>query len=70
MWFASVVTVVITLITYAFYKLTKNSARHFEERNLKYKGASALLNIFPVIFGKVNIFKLSQKMYNEFPDEP
>lgn len=61
----------IVLIAYAFYKLSTNSAKYFEERNLKYKGVVTLLkNQLSLVMGKVDIFAMIQNLYDAFPDVP
>lgn len=66
-----ILTTGVLLIAYAFYKLSTNNAKYFEERNLKYKGVLTLLkNQLSVSFGKIDVFTLIQKMYDEVPDVP
>lgn len=64
-------TVAIALIAYRLYKLVTNNARYFEERNLKYKsGFGAVMNLFSVSSGKMDMFELAKQSYDQFPDEP
>lgn len=64
-------TVGFVLITYAFYKLTTNNARYFEERNLKYRGALASLRIMlSVFFGRSSLIEMTQANYDYFTNEP
>lgn len=64
-------TIGIALIVYAFYKLTTNNARYFEERNLKYRGVfDSLCTIISIFCGRTDAFEIIQRSYNEFPDEP
>lgn len=66
-----ILTTGFLLIAYAFYKLSTNNAKYFEERNLKYKGVLTLLkNQFSVSFGKMDIFTMIQNMYDAVPDVP
>ncbi len=63
-------TIGVALIAYAFYKSSTNSARYFEERNLKYVGLLAgLPNIYKMIFKKTDILELSLKGYDLYPNE-
>lgn len=64
-------TVGIALIAYAVYKFITNSSRYFEERNVKYKGASFVLhNLYCMVTGKFNAFGQIQALYNAYPDQP
>lgn len=66
-----ILTTGVLLIAYAFYKLSTNNAKYFEERNLKYKGVLTLLkNQMSVSFGKMDVFTLIQNMYDAVPDVP
>ncbi|XP_055326850.1 uncharacterized protein LOC129580438 [Sitodiplosis mosellana] len=61
----------IALIAYAIYKFVTNSARYFEERNVKYKGISfALHNLYSMFTGQFDAFGQIQTLYNAYPDEP
>lgn len=61
----------VVLIAYAFYVLSTKSARYFEERNLKYGGFwHGLKTFYGLLFGKIDVFSFSQRVYNQFPDEP
>ena len=64
-------TIAIVLIAYAFYKLSTNNAKYFEERNLKYRGVVALLkNQIAVSFGRIDILSMVKNMYDAIPDVP
>ena len=67
-------SLVIALIAYTAYiiiKFVTNSARYFEERNVKYKGISFTLhNFFSIFIGKFDAIGQFQALYNTFPDEP
>lgn len=64
-------TVGIGLIAYAFYKLSTNSAKYFEERNLKYKGVITLLkNQMSISFGRIDILSMVKMLYDAVPDVP
>lgn len=65
-----VVGVIVGLITFAFYRLSTNRARYFQERNLKYTGALlGLRNLFGLFFRRSDIYALSKQMYEKFPNE-
>lgn len=66
-----ILTTGVLLIAYAFYKLSTNNAKYFEERNLKYKGVLTLLkNQMSLSFGKTDVFTVIQNMYDAVPDVP
>lgn len=61
----------IVLIAYAFYKLSTNNAKYFEERNLKYRGVLTLLkNQMSLSFGKTDILSMVKGIYDAVPDAP
>lgn len=64
-------TIGVGLIGYAFYILLTNSAKYFEERNLKYVGLLPILkDIIATSFGRTDFLALVEKMYNVIPDVP
>lgn len=65
MW-GELISIGIVLIAYAFYKLTKNRAEHFKERNLKYRNARS---IFKSHLKKLDVLQMTSETYNAFPDE-
>lgn len=61
----------VGLICYSFYKLSTNSAKYFEERNLKYAGLfSQLKTLLSLCFGTIDILTTMENMYDAFPDVP
>lgn len=62
---------VVGLIVYAIHKCATNSAKYFEDRNLKYTGLwPALKSIYGILFGKVTLIELVKEMYERYPNEP
>lgn len=66
MW-GELISIGIVLIAYAFYKLTRNRAEHFKERNLKYRNARS---IFKSHLKKLDVLQMTSETYNAYPDEP
>lgn len=61
---------VIGLITYAIHKWAANSAKYFEDRNLKYIGVwPGIKSLFGLLFKKVTVTELIKEMYEKYPDE-
>lgn len=57
------------LVAYAFYKISTNNAKYFEERNLKYRGVLGLLKgLIFVSLGRYDILTMIKRMYDAFPD--
>lgn len=64
-------TTAIGLIGYALYKFSTNSAKYFEDRNLKYRGLLGLVKtLVSVSFGRIGILTMIKNMYDAFPDVP
>lgn len=64
-------TIGLVLIAYAFYKLSTNSAKYFEDRHLKYRGiVSVLKNQISVSFGRIDILAMVKNFYEAIPDVP
>lgn len=67
---ALLVVGVIGLIKFAFYRLSRDHARYYEERNLKYNEVSTTLrNVFYILLKKIELIELIKQTYNRFPDE-
>lgn len=61
----------IVLIAYTLYKLSAESAKYFEERNLKYVGAKALpRGLLNILLGKIDLLSMVKRMYDAVPDVP
>ena len=61
----------VAVIGILFYRASRENARYYEERNLKYKGIfDSVKNILSLISAQFNGFEVGQNMYNLFPDEP
>lgn len=62
----------VTVIAFKIYRYIKKSARYFEERNLKYVGASSFFrSLFEIVTGKFDPHETRIKSYlYETPDEP
>lgn len=61
----------VVLIAYAFYILSTNSAKYFEERNLKYTGLRGFLeNFASASFCGTNFQTMAKNMYDAMPDVP
>lgn len=59
------------LIAYSIYRLSTNSAKYFEERNLKYVGAKSLpKGLLTILLAKADIFSIIKRMYDAIPDVP
>lgn len=60
----------VALIAYVFYNLFTKSARYFEERNLKYRGAFAhIKSLLSTSFGRTDVLSMTLDSYAAFPDE-
>lgn len=61
----------VTFVAYAIYKFITNSARYFEDKNVKYKGVSfTLSNLYSMFTGKFKGFGQIEALYNAYPNEP
>lgn len=61
---------VVGLITYAIHRCTTNSAKYFEDRNLRYIGLwPGIKSLFDLLFQKVTITELTKEIYERYPDE-
>lgn len=59
------------VVAYTLYKLSKNNAKYFEERKLKYINLLDFLKeIIFAIFGRVDVLTMATHMYNALPDVP
>lgn len=62
---------VITLIVYFLHSISSKNAQYFSNQNLKYKGLSFNLSIFcSTLFGKIDVFELTQRYYDGASGEP
>lgn len=66
-----ILTIGISLISYAIYKFHTSNKQYFEERNVKYKGLSfSLYNLCAMFFGRHDVLQFVQRHYDQYPDEP
>lgn len=61
---------VIGLIAYKIHKWTTDTAKYFEDRNLKCTGLwPGIKSLFGLLFQRVTIAELTKEMYEKYPDE-
>lgn len=62
---------VVTFVVYLLHFISSKNAQYFSDQNLKYKGFAFNLSIFySTLFGKIDVFELTQRYYDGAPGEP
>lgn len=63
--------VLLFTISFAFYKWATANDKYFQKRNVKYVEPTFLIgNTGDLFFNRCSAVAYTQKIYNEFPDEP
>lgn len=71
MFFVVLITLLLTIIAWIYYRKSTANAQYFRDQNVKYKDFSFSAKMFySVFFGRIDVWEFTQQNYNAIPDVP